>query len=58
VQHDVGAVGERRGLRPWGRQQRVSLEPAPREDPGCVGERTGAEADQALAVDPGEVALG
>jgi hypothetical protein len=40
------------------RQQRIPLEPPPFQQRGAVGDRARAEADQPLAVDPGEVVRG
>jgi hypothetical protein len=57
VEHHGGLVGERRDLGPGGGQQRVAVEPPTGEQPGRIGERACAEADQPLAVEPGEVVL-
>ena len=54
-----GRLRQRRGARgrPLGREQGVTLETAPGEQRGCLRDGVRAEADQALGVDPGEVAV-
>jgi hypothetical protein len=47
--------GRCRSCRALGREERVALEPARREQTGRFGERARAETDQPLAVDPGEI---
>ena len=51
--HDAGRTF--RG--PLGREQDETIEATPREEPECLRERPSPVADQALAVDPGEVAV-
>jgi hypothetical protein len=57
MEHHRGVVDKRLHLRPRRRQQRISVEPSASQQRGPVGERARAEADQPLAVEPGEVAL-
>jgi hypothetical protein len=58
VQHEPGVLGQSRYLGARGREQRITPEPAPGQECRGVCERASPEADQPLAVEPGEIALG